>query len=160
MKFRGQAGAGSFNPTDYGPWGGTITFNSNEDKNWYFGATSEGIIPGETNVIDFLTIATHEIGHVLGVGQAKSFDTLIVTISSLVPLSVATHQEVNGIESSISLDSAKGHLIEKTMSVVGDTPQIALMDPIFHRNERRRMTTLDFAVLADLGLGNGPGRRC
>jgi len=151
VKFRGQSGAGSFNPTDYGPWGGTITFNSNEDKNWYFGATSEGIIPGETDVIDFLTIATHEIGHLLGVGQAPSFDTLIVGNKFTGPLSVAADLQVNGVDSSISLDSGNGHLIEGTMSVVGDTPQIALMDPIFHRNERRRMTTLDFAVLADLG---------
>ena len=62
---RGQRNAIGPGATDYGVWGGAISFNS--DASWYFGASDGGLGPDES---DFLTTAMHELGHVLGYGVA------------------------------------------------------------------------------------------
>ena len=59
--------------TDFGPWGGAISFNSN--SNWYFDpdiTTDESF----SNQFDFYSVAVHELAHVLGFGSAPSFNNL------------------------------------------------------------------------------------
>jgi uncharacterized repeat protein (TIGR01451 family) len=46
--------------------GGNITLISN--WNWYLGSDSAGIAPGQ---YDFQTVVTHELGHVLGLGETS-----------------------------------------------------------------------------------------
>ncbi|MEZ6117002.1 MAG: hypothetical protein R3C28_10580 [Pirellulaceae bacterium] len=72
VNYRGQVGAGSTPATDYGVWGGTISFNNNPDEvPWYFGRNLTGIEPDE---FDFITVASHgELMHLLGMGIAKSW---------------------------------------------------------------------------------------
>ena len=52
----------SSNPTDFAPWGGSLFFNS--DETWNFSTTDATAASG----IDFLSVALHELGHVLGFG--------------------------------------------------------------------------------------------
>jgi len=67
VRFRGQ----SHHPEDdFGPWGGSLTFNSNASINWYFGLDESGLAE---NQFDALTVATHEIAHILGFGEAPSW---------------------------------------------------------------------------------------
>ena len=70
VRTRGQLGAwgldGRF--TDFGPWGGSISFDPT--VNWYFGTDPGGAAPGQ---IDFRTTAMHELGHVLGYGTSDSW---------------------------------------------------------------------------------------
>ena len=71
VRARGEVGALSEgNETDIGPWGGSITFSTRDNVRWHFGTTTDGLEPGET---DFLTVAMHEVGHLLGFGTAPSF---------------------------------------------------------------------------------------
>lgn len=77
---RGEEGAityanGKFSssPSDVAPWGGTIFFN--EDLTWNTSITDSSL-PGD----DFISVALHEIGHVLGIGDFGTF------ISSWIPL--------------------------------------------------------------------------
>ena len=52
---RGQAGALLATPTDFGPWGGAITFDTN-GTTWHFGTTTSGL---DNSKVDFLTVAQH-----------------------------------------------------------------------------------------------------
>src|SRR5258706_9209787 len=63
---RGQPGALASPKTDNGPWGGSIAFDI--DTNWYFGLTAGGLT---SNKIDFLTVATHELAHLLGFSASQ-----------------------------------------------------------------------------------------
>ncbi len=69
---RGQSGALSSRPTDYGPWGGSIDFDT--ATNWYFGESASGL---GANQYDFLSVAVHELGHVLGVAISPSWAALV-----------------------------------------------------------------------------------
>lgn len=63
---RGQAGALATPKTDFGPWGGAITFNTT--MVWNF--STSGPVSGQ---VPFMTIALHELGHLLGIGTAPSW---------------------------------------------------------------------------------------
>ncbi|HED33805.1 MAG TPA: matrixin family metalloprotease [Gammaproteobacteria bacterium] len=130
---RGQAGAPD---TDFGPWGGTISFDSN--ANWYFDSdlSTSGDIIGS----DFYTVALHELGHVLGLGTATSWDNLIVN-GALVGPTTGT----------VSLDATGGHFANGTRSEVNGVAQGAAMTPSVLSGTRKEFTDLDFAALKDIG---------
>ena len=68
---RGQAGAALTPATDYGPAGSTISFNSDlTEVPWHFDLTTDGL---NANEFDFITVAMHEIIHVMGLGVSRSF---------------------------------------------------------------------------------------
>jgi len=58
----------SFAADDAGIWGGSIQFSTN--ANWYFGLNPNGL---QSNQIDFYSVATHELGHVLGAGTSPQW---------------------------------------------------------------------------------------
>lgn len=69
---RGSAGAAAQNPaeqTDHAPWGGSISFDA--DSTWNFSQSQNQ--PG----FEFIGVALHEMGHVLGIGTAYSWDNKI-----------------------------------------------------------------------------------
>jgi hypothetical protein len=66
---RGSAGAFATIPTDYSPWGGSITFDA--DSTWNFSLTQNQA------GFEFISVALHEIGHVLGIGTADSWKNKI-----------------------------------------------------------------------------------
>ena len=67
---RGQSGAAASPATDYGPWGGFLFFDSTTD--WSFSTAAPG-----SNLTDFLSVAEHEIIHLLGfTSGSESFDRL------------------------------------------------------------------------------------
>ena len=53
-------------PSDYEPWAGVLTFDS--EVTWNFGLDEPS-----SHESDLLTVALHEIAHVLGVGTASTF---------------------------------------------------------------------------------------
>ena len=93
LSARGQSGALAATPTDFGPWGGAITFDL--DTNWYFGS---GSLTGKD---DFLSVATHELGHLLGFGTAGSWAAKIAGTKFTGPASTAAN---GGIQAGISGD--------------------------------------------------------
>jgi len=136
---RGQAGAllPAGTQTDFGPWGGAISFNS--ASNWYFDtdlSTSSDIV-GD----DFYSVALHEMGHVLGLGTAASWQNSIDSLGNFVGASVG----------SVALDSALGHFATGTMSDVNGVAQEAAMSPAITTGSRKEFTTLDYAALSDIG---------
>ncbi len=85
---RGQAGAlgPDAQQTDFGPWGGSVTFDSSPSTNWYFGLDHSGL---QRNQEDFLSVAEHELSHLLGFGTAASWENRVVGSSFTGPASQA-----------------------------------------------------------------------
>lgn len=132
---RGQSGALSDPSTDFSPWGGSISFDL--DANWYFG-TSEAELGSDQH--DFLSVAMHELGHLLGIGTADSWNHLV---SGEFFLGLNSGAENGG---NVPL-SGSSHFQEG----LRDGGQEVAMDPSLLQGTRKLFTALDFAALADIG---------
>lgn len=151
IHFRGQIGAGQVPATDYGPWGGVIQFNADpDDIPWYFGRSPDLIEPRQ---FDFVTVAMHELMHVLGFGTAGSFQALTQSGSDTLqftgPESLALTAGGTNNEQLQLYDS--GHWGMDTFGLVGRQREKALMGPIVNPGKRRYPTSLDRAALRDIG---------
>lgn len=138
---RGQEGELLSPPTDYGPWGGAISFNST--SNWYFDPDTK-TTESFANKYDFYSVALHELAHVLGFGTAKSFDNLI---SGNMFTGTAVN-DLLGFNPTLS----GGHWTEG-LSYLG---QEAAMDPAITPNLRKYFTELDYAAMNDIGWQVSP----
>lgn len=94
LRGRGSAAAANPDPslrTDFSLWGGSITFDV--DSVWNFSLTQN--VTGT----DFVSIALHEMGHVLGIGTADSWDNKIsstVFTGSAATRSYGANPPLNG----------------------------------------------------------------
>ncbi len=117
--------------TNFEPWAGRITFDSNVD--WDFSLEN----PDES-LTDFITIALHEIAHILGIGTSAIFEELGAGGS----FEGVNALQVNGGEP-IPLTEDLSHVEDG----FGDR---VLLDPIYNGG-RNLPTELDLALLADIG---------
>ena len=132
-----------FTGPDFEPWVGHISFNP--DLPWFFDPTpnTDNDIPA--NEYDFLSTALHEIGHVLGFGTSDAFANLIDLFGEF---SGANTTLLNDGEP-IFLDFFDlAHFPEGLMSDGQET----LLDPFATPGTRELPTTLDVAVLSDIGF--------
>jgi hypothetical protein len=137
---RGQGTTSGTTATDFGPWGGSIAFDTL--VNWNFSSAS----PGATEN-DFLSVAIHELGHALGIGTAASWDNLISGTAFIGSVSTTVYG------SNPPLEADGFHWAEGTTSVVpstGESQEVA-MDPTIITGTRKSFTRLDYAGLKDLG---------
>ena len=143
-KKRGQAGETQGpTATDFAPWGGSITFDT--DSTWYFDTD-----PSTTEAFsgnDFYSVALHELGHLLGLGIADSW---YANISSVGNVFTGT-ASVASYGSPVPLTSTGSHWANGTTSLVGGVSQEAAMDPSITTGTRKVFTDLDNAALADIG---------
>jgi len=142
---RGEAGvdtdgADPDTSTDFGPWGGALTFDI--DTNWHFGESIDGLA---ANAFDFVSVAQHEIFHLLGFGTASSFDNLVDTGNDT--FTGAEAMRVHDAGGAVPLDADGAHFAEG----LTDNGQEAALDPTVPQGERKLVTELDFAVLDDVG---------
>lgn len=142
---RGQAGAlgPTSTQTDFGPWGGAISFDTS--ANWYFNVDASGLGPTKD---DFLSVAEHEIGHVLGFGTADSWSNRVTGNSFLGPASRAQYG------GDVPLDASgvnAAHWMDDTVDLGTAGMPTAGMDPALLAGSRATFTPLDFAALQDLG---------
>ena len=137
---RGEGTTQNPGATDFGPWGGAVTFNTT--TMWNFDQTSTPA--GGEN--DFFSVALHEIAHALGFGTADSFDNLATADNEFTgPMSKAEYDASPG--SNVPLDAANSHWAANTT----DGGQEAAMDPNITVGTRKTYTELDWAALDDLG---------
>lgn len=124
---------------DFEPWTGWIAFRC--DVPWFFDATPETVddIPAEDN--DFYSTAMHEIGHVLGFGTATAYFALVDEATFIGPEAVAA------FGGPVPLTASGVHF---QSSVLSDGT-VTLMDISRTIGTRTPPTTLDRAVMADLG---------
>jgi hypothetical protein len=138
---RGQANTVGEDATDYGIWGGMIWFNA--ANVWYFGSDASGLSAGHP---DFLTTATHELGHILGFGEADSWHT---QIDEAGYFNGTNAMVVYG--GPVPVDQYGVHWAEGVMSTVDGVAQETQMDPSTTRGLRELPTALDYAGYADVG---------
>ena len=142
---RGEAGDVATPPTDFGPWGGQVTFDL--DRNWHFGITTDNLEPGQT---DFVSVAKHELAHVLGIGLAPSWDTFVVGNEFTGPKTVAEFDGTGNVQ----LTPDREHFVDGTTDALngsGAEPQESALDPTLLTGTRKLFTPLDFAALDDIG---------
>lgn len=138
---RGQSGALASAPTDFGPWGGSLSFDTGTD--WYFDADPSTAESFTGN--DFYSVALHELGHVLGFGTAESWETWVSGGEFTGPNSV------NLFGGNVALSGDLGHWMEGTLGNVDGMTQETAMDPNVLVGTRKLFTDLDYAGLQDVG---------
>jgi hypothetical protein len=134
VEARGQIGAlgAASSQTDFGPWGGSLSFDNTVTWNSDSGAPTTG-------ENDFLSVAIHELGHLLGYGSANSWNNLVDGSNFTGANSVAVY----GSNVPLSDDA---HWSNSLSGV----PEAAL-DPSLTVGTRKLLTDLDYAGLADIG---------
>jgi hypothetical protein len=129
VKTRGQSG--------FSLWGGAIAFDTTQP--WVFGTGSAPVAQGQT---DFYTVATHELGHVLGIGTAQQFNALISGNKFTGAAATAAN---GGTAPALSAD-----LAHWAQGVTSDG-RPASLEPYLISGQRYGFTTLDYAALSDIG---------
>lgn len=135
---RGESGAAGGSPTDFGPWGGAITFDTS--ANWHFGETTAGL---DSDEFDFYSVAVHELSHLFGFGTAPSHNTFVAGAFFTGPKSVAAYD----LAGNVPLSADRGHWANGTLDGGAGTA----FDPSISSGVRRGMTGLDYAGLDDIG---------
>jgi len=133
--------------TEFAPWGGAITFDS--DTSWYFDSDPSTVEPFTGN--DFYSVALHELGHVLGIGTADSWDALVD--SGNLTFNGAAASSLWG--GPVPLENS-GHWQEGLMGLVAGSSQEAAMDPTLTTGTRKLFTDIDRAGLDDIGWDVAP----
>ena len=132
-----------FEGPDFEPWTGWLGFDEAED--WFYDPTPETSddIPAEK--IDFLSVALHELGHVLGFGTSDAFQALVQNATFTGPKSVALYG------GPVPLTSDGKHIASGILSD-GKRP---VMDASDASGARSVITPLDLAILQDIGYEIG-----
>ena len=155
IKGRGQTGALTNPATDVGIWGGSITFDTDivigsTTYDWHNTTDLEGL---DSNEFDFLSVAIHELAHVLGFGSS-SWANQIGDTNFTGANALAVYQaETDPNATSIPLQSGSlSHWANGTTSLTltGESQEVAL-DPSIFNGQRKLLTNLDYAGLQDIG---------
>jgi len=167
IRYRGEAGAADSPPTDFAPWGGSISFDHDPGREWNFRTDGRP----NSNATDFVRVALHEFCHVLGFGSADSFDALIhngafigPTASAVwggpVPMSGDSHWRDDGAcvwPTGYDPDNPD-NVLSTTFGSFGrghGQDQLAIMEPssctVSSIDYLKVMTDLDLAALRDIG---------
>jgi hypothetical protein len=136
VRARGQTGALASPATDFGPWGGVVTFSST--TNWHFGFTTDGL---DANEFDFAGVAAHELMHVMGFGLSDSFAAKVSGGGFVGPNAVAVY----GQSPVPMADNAHWQV-----GMIWNN-QTVIMTPETNGGIRKVPTRLDLAGLQDLG---------
>jgi hypothetical protein len=118
------------------PWGGSLAFDTSE--RWHFGLTTEGL---GANEIDFYSVATHELGHIMGIGTAPQWFARVQNGK----FAGGHAQSVYG--GPVPLDPSRAHWADG-ITING---QVVSLDPTLNYGRRVTWTSLDQAALRDIG---------
>lgn len=125
----------------FAPWGGSIAFDS--AQNWHFGQTTAGL---DGNEVDFYSIASHELGHVLGIGTSQQWRNLVSGGAFRGSASMGVYGGAVPVDSD-GLHWAHGTAAGESVS----------LDPMMEMGRRVGLSALDHAALRDLGWSGGTG---
>jgi len=129
---------------DFEPWTGWLGFDEGED--WFFDPTPHTSDDLPASKVDFLSVALHELGHILGVGTSDAFLALVQNGSFVGPNAMAA----NGGPVPLTPD---GKHIAAGLLSEGKRP---VMDESDSAGARSEITSLDLAILRDIGYQTAP----
>jgi hypothetical protein len=126
---------------DFEPWLGSLTFNNT--YNWFVDSTPQNIIVPSSQY-DFLSVAVHEIGHVLGfLSGINAFDRWVSSSTF-----IGTNAKLYNGNNAVLLSGDGGHILDDyTYSNYGENA----MDPSISSGKRKLPTLLDIAIFDDIG---------
>lgn len=136
---RGEGDTSGSDAVDFGPYGGSIVFDSSPSGGWYFG-TDPGGINGKN---DFYSVALHEMTHLLGFGTSDAFAARVKSGKFTGP-SATTAFDGDG---SPPLAGDEAHWASGTK----DNGVETAMDPEITTGQRKLLTPLDLAAMDDMG---------
>jgi hypothetical protein len=147
VAYRGELGAADDLATDFGPMGGTISFNNDPtDVPWHFDLSTDEL---NANEFDFVTVAMHELFHLMGIGISVSFADHANHLGEFIGAeSVSVGSSTNP---TLKLDESEAHWQSGTKSTWNGLFQEALMAPGIFPGRRTFPTRLDRAALRDVG---------
>jgi hypothetical protein len=129
-----------------GVWGGSIRFDA--DADWSFVGTSG---PPPAGQLDFLTMAEHELGRVLGLGTSPGWQSWVDTANGTFtgPHAEATYGGPVPLNTAGQFGDPADGLWATTVTSYGQVPtmDVSPLDP----GVRRLFTSLDWAGLDDIG---------
>lgn len=130
-------------PSVFQPWLGEIEFDVSEP--WYLNANSDAAVKVPEAQFDMLSVAIHELGHILGISSSVSaFKALTNDRREFLGKSA---MDINGGKA-IPLDSTGSHIRDNfEITGLGENA----LDPQLRRGTRKLLTLLDVALLADIG---------
>jgi hypothetical protein len=128
-----------YDGSDFEPWLGSITFSPADDL--FFDPTPNDSADLPSNQYDFITLAAHEIGHVLGFGTSDAYDRLVRNQAFAGSQALS----VNGGN---PIPVGGGHIQDGYEFGGSGNP---LMTTTQSLGRRERPTLLDIAVLDDIG---------
>lgn len=132
-----------FEGPDFEPWTGWLGFDEAED--WFYDPTPETSDDLPAGKIDFLSVALHELGHVLGFGTSDAYKALVQNGAFTGPKSVALYG------GPVPLTADGKHIASGILSD-GKRP---VMDASDASGARSVITPLDLAILQDIGYETG-----
>ena len=137
---RGETPIASRAWSGFSLWGGSISFDTT--TNWHYGVTTSGLA---SNELDFYSAATHEMGHILGIGTAPQWFNRVQG-SNFVGSNAET---VYG--GAVPLYGDHAHWANG-LTIGG---QRASLDPVLNFGTRVTWSNLDEAALRDIGWAAG-----
>jgi hypothetical protein len=134
-----------YHGADFEPWTAWLSFDESED--WFFDPTpltGDDLPPSQT---DFVSVAMHELGHILGFGTADAYFAFVDAQSQFTgPAAMAA------FGGPIPLTGDGYHIAAGTV-VDGGRP---LMDPSDAAGERSVVTSAERGLFSDLGYAISP----
>ncbi|MEM6883717.1 MAG: matrixin family metalloprotease [Verrucomicrobiota bacterium] len=159
IRGRGSAGAAVSDPaarTDFSLWGGSIAFDiesttPDTERSWNFSQSSNA------SGTEFISVALHEMGHVLGLGTAHSWNNLISAgtfTGSAAAQSFGTAPAADAFHFQGSLNSE----LFGSFGVMHGNSRPVLMLPSFTDTGSNFdvITDLDLAAMVDIGWELAP----
>jgi hypothetical protein len=125
---------------DFSAWVGSVSFNPT--VNWFFDATPTTASDIPKDQIDFISTATHEIAHILGVSRSSAF----MKLSEGYLFQGAAAKARNG---GLPLDLTNTYHLDQTSQLDGSGEP--LMTTFTQSGQRKLPTPLDIAILNDTG---------
>jgi hypothetical protein len=149
---RGQSGALDTPATDFGPWGGSISFDT--PRTWNFSLTSNG----STSDTEFLNVALHEIAHILGIGASDAWGD---HISAGTFTGAAATKSNNNTAPNADSGHYQNNLTSEQFGSFGAThgasvPVLMLPSTLDNGSNFDVATDLDLAALIDIGWELSP----
>ncbi len=132
-------------PTDFAPNIGSISFD-NADTDWYFGLDEQAFPAGSK--IDFLTVATHELAHLLGFGVSAPWQQIAAGGSYSGPNANAAYLGGGSVPLQTVVSGTPSHWSD---AVLSEQPSLMTASLSFVAGERTEFSALDFAGLEDIG---------